>query len=229
LLPSPRVHLRKALNSFRRHKNAATLPCEAGAYRAPAPAIDSAANRLSWSREGDQQRGWRSKLHRSKGLVSHFSRRRLVSDTSRPVRLCGSPSQLVSGTNQALYPQLIDRFKISSSARQGCPQHRPNRIRKLTQPLDAQGVVARCNGRRAVDNVRSMETVLLGGTFAENRQALCYAGVPRHGGLCTEHVDKSVGNRIRPAWRRLLVGVAREFGTRRVREPCFRERSSSNV
>jgi len=81
-------------------------------------------------------------LRRSNGLVSRISHRRLVADTPCPIRLCGSPSQLVPRTNQTLYPQLIDRFTRQHRCAKGCPQHRPNRIQKLTQPLDAQGVVA---------------------------------------------------------------------------------------
>ena len=57
-------------------------------------------------------------LRCSNGLVSRISHRRLVSDTPCPIRLCGSPSQLVPRTNQTLYPQLIDRFTSPASLRQ---------------------------------------------------------------------------------------------------------------
>ena len=56
-------------------------------------------------------------LLRSNALVQLLFFRRLVSDTPRPVRLCGPQSQLVSPTNRALYPQLIDRFTCRFLAR----------------------------------------------------------------------------------------------------------------
>lgn len=64
-----------------------------------------------------------------------------------------------------------------------------------------------------VDNFRLARAFYVVDTFAGIRQARCHVNGLRHGGLCTEHVDKSVGNVVRPAWRQALVGIARGFGT----------------
>lgn len=63
-----------------------------------------------------------------------------------------------------------------------------------------------------VDNLLCARQLRAPGTFAENRQPLCDFDIGGPGGLCTEHVDNSVGNLVRAAWRRVDVGVAREFG-----------------